>query len=119
MEVAAQPPAFLLAGGHDLLARALQLAVGEHGLDQGADLGADVLEQPPVAAAERVPVRRPTSRCSVPSRVPPATRSTVTGGRPPGSPTAASERLAVDADATSIAGVRAAGAGATAASGSR
>ena len=79
VEVAAQPAALLLARGDQLLAGAHQLAVGQHRLDERADLGADVLEQEAVAAAERRRGRAPASRCSEPSRVPPATRSTVTG----------------------------------------
>ena len=54
MQVAAQAASLLLAGGDQALAGALELAVGAHGLDERADLGADVLQEPSVARAERV-----------------------------------------------------------------
>ena len=56
MQVAAQAAALLLAGGDQLLAGPQQVAVDQHGLNQRADLCADVLQQPAVAAAERVAV---------------------------------------------------------------
>ena len=77
VEVAAQAAALLLAGGDDLLPRALELAVGQHGLDQRrrpgprrpragavAAAGTGRGPAPPRGAATRGGCRRPPGRRS-------------------------------------------------------
>ena len=52
MKVTAYSAALLLARRDELFSRALQLTVDCHGLDERADLAADVLEQATVAGSE-------------------------------------------------------------------
>ena len=59
VEVPPDPAALLLAGRDEVLPGPLQLTVEGDGLDERADLAAHVLEQAPVAGAERVARRGP------------------------------------------------------------
>ena len=57
VQVAAQPPALLLARGDEPLARALDLDRERDGAGGGARAAGEVLEQPPVGVGQRLAVR--------------------------------------------------------------
>ena len=76
VQVPADPAALLLARRDEALAGALELAVERDGLDERADLAADVLEQAPVARTERVARRGRPPAGARRAAAPPADRST-------------------------------------------